>query len=134
MKELPKNIQETVDYIDNLNIQDINYYLENKNEKDFLIKIYWGFGMYIRNSLGLWSEKSEIREWFKNNYFLEHPDDISHLILIYYYRVKNKKDTNLSDELNIIYKHWIEFDPDFYRKLKKFKLDKINEKINSNGE
>lgn len=131
MKKLPKNLKETVQYIDDLKLDDIDYFLDSETEDDFISKTHFGLGLYLRNHLCLWCEESELRDWFVENYFLQHPDDISSLILTYYYREKKGKDTNISDVVNKFYNHWIEYEPDFYKKLKKFKLDKINEKSNS---
>lgn len=124
---LPKNLKETVQYIDDLKLDDINFYLSSETESDFVSKTHFGLGLYLRNDLCLWCEVCEIRDWFYNNYFIYHPDDISSLILAYYYNIKNEKDTNLTKRINDIHNHWKKYDDDFYKKFKKFKLDKINE-------
>ena len=110
METLPSNLKETVKYIDDLIIPNMNLYLKNYTEHNFVIDSHFGLGMYIRNHFELWQEKSELRKWFHYNYFLDHPDDISSIILRYYYRVKNNNDINISDAVNELYKYWIKND------------------------
>lgn len=38
-------------------------------------------GRWIRNEFGLWLDESPLRDWFKEHYAVDHPDDISGMIL-----------------------------------------------------
>ena len=49
---------------------------------------HFGAGLFIRNNYNLWSEKSELNKLFKK-YGVDHPDDMSGLIMETYLRAKN---------------------------------------------
>jgi hypothetical protein len=74
--------------------------------------------MRIRNELKLCDENCELRKWFIDTYFLDHADDTSQIILAYYYRTKNNKDTNIYVLVKKFHKHCIYYD-DFETYLKK---------------
>lgn len=66
-----------------------------KGEEKFALfchsQLSGGIAMKIRNELGLCEDNNEVKDWFKKYYNYEHPDDISHTILIHIHRqlVKN---------------------------------------------
>jgi len=130
MKESPKTLKETAQYIDDLNIKNIDIWLKIKDESEAIHNAHFGLGTQIRNELKLWSDECELRKWFMNTYMLDHADDTSSIILTYYYRTKNEKNTNISDIVKKYHDHWSSFDnfftPSFSKKLRKFKLNKIN--------
>lgn len=67
----------------------------NTPEKE-LSRYHHGLGVWLRNRWGLWQD-SELRQFFTKK-GVEHPDDMSRIILISFHRHLNKKDVAL-DEL-----------------------------------
>jgi len=96
-----------------------------KNEDDAISSAHFGLGMWIRNNFKLWEEKSELKNWFIDNYFIDHPDDISSIILLYYYQKKNEHKIDLSKQLKMCYTHWMKYDPEYKKKIRKFKLNNL---------
>lgn len=48
-----------------------------------------GIGMQMRNELGLWEKKSDIYHHMVEVHKIDHPDDMSDLILRSIYKIKN---------------------------------------------
>lgn len=129
--DLPKTLDETFDFLDNMEIGGIEDWLKEDIKKS-LGMAHSGLGMWLRNNLGLWVDPpNELKQWFFDNYFISHPDDISSLILINYHQRKNNIVPNLSEEANRYHEHWSKTDKDYYVKMRKHKLNKIWKKINS---
>lgn len=119
----PKTIEEAYQYLD---IMDGDHKEWLKEDIDKAIGLsHHGIGQWIRNNFGLWKDKSILREWFLDNYMLDHPDDISTLILVYFHKKKNGVDTDLSFYVNKYHKHWERFSSDYKLKLRKHKLNRL---------
>lgn len=127
METKPKNIDECVQFIDDSKLLNISKWLTSGNEKFKMSDVHFGFGRWIRNNMGLWEQGSELVKWFKKNYFISHPDDISHLIMVYYYRIKNNKNIDLSDDVKLFHDFWSKNDKNYNLKLRRFKINKIKE-------
>ncbi len=123
--EIPNNLEETYKIIDNLDIVGKKDWLKTNEEESISIS-HMGLGMWIRNNFKLWEEKSELKNWFIDNYFIDHPDDISAIILMYYHQKKNGNKINLKQKLCSFYSHWEKYDSNYKNKLRKFKLIKLN--------
>ena len=78
--EIPTNLEETYKVIDDLEITGKSEWL-SKNEEDSISISHMGLGIWIRNNFKLWEDKNELKNWFIDNYFIDHPDDISCIIL-----------------------------------------------------
>jgi len=123
--EIPNNLEETYKIIDNLDIVGKKDWLKTNEEESISIS-HMGLGMWVRNNFKLWEEKSELKNWFIDNYFIDHPDDISSIILMYYHQKKNGDKIDLNILLNKFYSHWEKYDPKYKNKIRKFKLRKLN--------
>ena len=80
--------------------------------------------MWIRNNWGLWAGEGELYSWFKNN-GINHPDDMSGIIIRSFHRFKHNIDINLEDQFNDSIEFYLTDNQKFLRKRKK-KLNIIN--------
>jgi len=91
--DLPKTLDEAVDYY-LPKFKGPNWF--NDSEDSFASfchsMLSGGIGMNIRNELGLWTKDTDIYKHFVNVHNIEHPDDMSDLILRSIYRKKTKND------------------------------------------
>ncbi len=96
LKGKPKTLNECFVYLDSkLDIKTIEI-LKNTQE-DSLISFHFGFGMWLRNHLGLW-KNSDLAKYFAGIGIL-HPDDMSHVIIVSYHRYLNKEDIKLKEQI-----------------------------------
>lgn len=65
---------------------------------------HFGFGMFLRNSWGLWHGSRLARSL--NTVGLRHPDDMSATILKSYWCLLNKKPFSMTDEVKYFDKYW----------------------------
>lgn len=94
--EIPKNLEEC--YLILEKSQDIEEWLK-ESEDMAMAQAHHGIGMWIRNNWGLWKEEGELFKWFKENE-VNHPDDMSGIILTSFYRHKNNLDIKLDEQIN----------------------------------
>lgn len=100
---IPKNLDDSFTELNKLiKRKDRNNFLKN-NENEFLTSQHFALGKYIRNEWGLW-KGSRLYLWFEEK-GITHPDDISSIILKYYYRKNRQLDFNLENEI-IYYKEF----------------------------
>lgn len=122
---IPKTLDETYTFIDNMDMNDIDDWC-NLNVKTALDKGHHSFGQWIRNNFGLWSEEpNDLKQWFIDNYFIDHPDDISNMILLNFHQRKNGIIPDLSKESHCYHKHWEKTIPGYKLKIRNFKLNKL---------
>lgn len=122
--EIPKNLEETYSFIDELEIDGKDEWLK-LNDETSITSAHMGLGMWIRNNFELWEDDSKLKNWFSDNYFIDHPDDISTIIILYYHQKKNGNKINLTKTLNDFFEHWSQWEPNYKNKIRKFKLRKI---------
>lgn len=122
--DLPKTLDETYTFLEKEKFDGLKEWLEEDVQKALGIA-HHGLGTWIRNNLKLWEEKSNLKKWFVENYFLDHPDDISSMILINFHQRKNGIIPDLNKESEKYHKHWEKIIPDYKLKLRKFKLNKL---------
>lgn len=99
--------------VDNLKIKEIDLIksISNSNE---MIQFHHSYGRWLRNTFHLWDENSNYHKVFVE-FGINHPDDMSYIILIGMWYKINKGSFNLNDLKE-------EFNKSF-----KFKYEKINE-------
>lgn len=110
--EIPKNLDEAIKGL-GLLIQDccacpddIDYLQEiSINEDSFTANLHMTLGRYMRNNWGLWKKEGELYDMFVQ-LGLEHPDDMSGLILTSYYRQKNNLPLKISEEIKYYQDYW----------------------------
>ena len=123
--DLPKTLEETIITLDDMKIDEIDMWLK-ENVKEALGMAHHGLGMWLRNNWGLWVDPpNELKQWFIDNYFIDHADDISSMILINYHEIKNGNIPNLNKEAEKYHKHWEKVIPNYKMKIRKFKLNKL---------
>jgi len=88
-------------------------------------QVHFNFGMYLRNSWSIWEKNTPLRNWFKNEYDIEHPDDISGIIMDCLWqdiRNKPRKDKQLTES----YKN-------YWKKIEENPNGEMTLKIDNNG-
>ena len=100
--DIPSNLEEA--------IQSLTSVLENAGElQQFknveLCELHHGLGRYIRNTWGLWTQ-SQLFNWFKEQYGIEHPDDISSIIIVSTQRRLNGEDLKLDEQIQTYKDYW----------------------------
>ncbi|MEI8188695.1 MAG: DUF6794 domain-containing protein [candidate division NC10 bacterium] len=63
-------------------------------------------GMWVRNSYGLWAKESPLAEYFQREYGLNHPDDMSSVILMSYYRRLRREPLGVSGQATVYRTYW----------------------------
>lgn len=63
-------------------------------------------GMWVRNSYGLWAKESPLAEYFRREYGLKHPDDMSGVILMSYYRRLRREPLALNSQVAVYKTYW----------------------------
>jgi hypothetical protein len=124
-KELPKSLDETYDFLIQEKFDGLKEWLK-LDVDSALSQAHHGLGAWVRNNLILWEEKGQLKQWFRDNYFLDHADDISSIILINFHQRINGIIPDLEKEANKFHKHWEKCIPDYKLQLRKFKLNKLN--------
>lgn len=106
----PKNLKEAVDAIDKVTEKflDRKNWL-NDNEEDALISAHHSLGQDIRNTWGMWTQDSDIYEWFTKNR-IYHPDDMSSIILTCFHREKNNKAWKVAEQIKKYRDYWKNYD------------------------
>lgn len=101
---IPKNLDDSFTKLNKLiKRKERNNLLKNK-ELEFLTSQHFALGKYIRNEWGLW-KASRLYLWFKEK-GITHPDDISSIILKYYFRKNNQIEFNLENEIIYYKEYW----------------------------
>ncbi len=76
---------------------------KNSAEKNTSI-YHFGTGMAMRNNWGLWSG-SKLAKWF-NGIGIEHPDDMSGIILTSFWRHLNDQELRLDEQVKYYQDYW----------------------------
>lgn len=101
--ETPKNIDDALQILRH----ELNDEIENiaKTPLDeYICTEHHGIGRFIRNEWGLWSG-SELQTWFKDK-GIDHPDDMSSIILTSFHRTLNNQSINLNEQIKFHKKYW----------------------------
>ncbi|MBC8754819.1 hypothetical protein H2O64_09065 [Kordia sp. YSTF-M3] len=81
---VPKNLNEALTQIDFQLSDSLKIEIKKKSESDFIGEVHFGLGLGIRNNWRLW-KGSDLSKYF-NDIGIYHPDDMSSIILVSYYR------------------------------------------------
>ncbi len=120
--EIPKNLEEC--YLELEKLEDLESWLK-KSENEASAVAHHGIGMWIRNNWGLWKSEGELFNWFKENE-VNHPDDMSGIILTSFYRHKNNLDIKLYEQIEHSVEYYLTEQERLLRQRKK-KLNKIED-------
>jgi hypothetical protein len=81
-------------------------------ESDFTGYEHHGIGRYLRNQLKLWEKGSHLYNFFLNTYGIDHPDDMSGILMRKIFKTYNTKaitktdDSWIVEQLESYKKHW----------------------------
>jgi len=103
---IPENIEDCIKQIDGFWDDTTKTKMKNLSEKEFTARTHLGFGMWMRNNWGLWSG-SRLSKYF-NKFGINHPDDISGIILTSYHRHLNNKEIQLNEQIQYFKDYWEE--------------------------
>lgn len=78
--------------------------------EDDMIQYHFGLGMWMRNNCGLWGG-SRLAKWF-NGIGINHPDDMSGIILDSNWRYLNSRPIELDDQVSYYQKYWEQLEAD----------------------
>jgi hypothetical protein len=91
-----------------LNESEDKEWFESSSEEEVLNSTHHALGEWIRNSWNLWDKNSlAYQHFYKMG--LWHPDDISTFILRSYHRFINKKELDLSIQIDRYIEYWKEY-------------------------
>lgn len=112
MEIKPNNLQEAIEKLDiliqnNIKCKEDQDFLDEilKTENKFVANIHMNLGMYIRNNWGLWKKEGDLYNMFVKM-GLEHPDDMSGLILTSYYRQQKNLPIKITEEIKKYQDYW----------------------------
>lgn len=101
----PRNLKECFEALDIiLSSEDKKLIQEFESEKDMTANCHFGLGRWIRNNWELWSE-GQLSRYFKD-LGIEHPDDMSGIILTSYWREKHNLPILLDKQIKYYQDYW----------------------------
>lgn len=100
---IPKDLEDCFKELKSMLYPDLIKEMTMGTEND-MIKYHHGLGMWIRNNWGLWSE-SRLKEYF-NELGIQHPDDMSGIILDSFWRHLNNKPIELEEQIKYYQEYW----------------------------
>ena len=80
-------------------------WFKEAEEDDAVNQSHHGLGTWIRNNWGLWEEDGQLHKYF-TKLGLQHPDDMSSVILKSYHRHLNNKELGLDEQIKYYIKFW----------------------------
>ena len=127
---VPSNLNEAVTILrDSLTAEDV---MEIQKENSDPSRLHFTLGMYLRNSWSLWEEDLPMKNWFTKEYGINHPDDISSIILDCLWRdVRNepRQDKMMAEKYK---KYWKKMESS--KGSTTFKIDSSGDFIFDDGE
>ena len=98
-KQKPKNLTECIQMLDHILKKEDKEKAKTLTESEFLIETYFGTGMGIRNEW-IRSGNPELVKFFLDQ-GVEHPDDMSAMILTSYYRHLLGKEIDFEGQISV---------------------------------
>jgi len=126
--KIPENLKECYLELDNIidKTEDGKEYLQmflQLNEEKAIVNAHHNLGQWIRNNWELWTGDSNLCKWFNSNQ-IQHPDDMSSIILTSYHRYKHNKEIKLEEQLEHYIMYWLD-DKEKEKRIRKNKLNEI---------
>jgi hypothetical protein len=100
-ENIPKNIEEC--FQEMLKFGNLDDF-KRLSEQEAVATTHHTVGRWIRNNWGLW-EDSILKEYFVS-FGIQHPDDMSGLVILFFHRHLNQKPINFDGEVTLIKKHY----------------------------
>ncbi len=131
-KYVPINLNDALNYLDCKWSDSDKEFFKNKKENDAVGGIHHGTGRAIRNSWGLWKGNSEIANYF-HELDINHPDDMSSIILTSFHRHLNQKKILLQKQVQFYKEYWVNVEEKEKKRLDdEFKEYEINDTVEFN--
>lgn len=116
---IPKNLEDCFVQINSFWNDSTKIKVKNWDEREFVGNAHMGFGMWMRNNWRLWGG-SRLSKHF-NELGINHPDDMSGIILVSYHRHLNNTEIKLEEQ--------IKYYQDYWEKSKKAELNRKQEEF-----
>jgi len=100
---IPKDLDECLVQLEKLLKPENIEKMRSGTEKD-MIQYHFSLGRWMRNNWGLWGG-SRLAKWF-NTQGIEHPDDMSGIILNSFWRHLNNKPIKLDQQVKYYQDYW----------------------------
>jgi hypothetical protein len=104
-KYIPTDLVDALNYLDCKWSKSDKDTFRLKSENVATAELHFGTGMGIRNSWGLWKGDSGISKYFRD-LGINHPDDMSGIILTSFHRHLNDTDIKLDEQLKFYTDYW----------------------------
>src|SRR5690606_3601466 len=101
---IPKKLEDCFRQIDFFWSDSTKTQVKNWEERAFIGKAHLGFGMWMRNNWRLW-EGSRLSKYF-SDLGINHPEDMSAIILVSYHRHLNNKEIKLEEQIKYYQDYW----------------------------
>ncbi|SDY05723.1 hypothetical protein SAMN05444411_11610 [Lutibacter oricola] len=103
---IPENLKESIKEVDKFYTDSLKTEIKTLTENEYLANSHFGTGFWIRNNWGLW-KGSRLSRYFKRK-GINHPDDISSIILKSYHRQLTGKNIDLKEQIKYYKDYWKE--------------------------
>jgi hypothetical protein len=103
-KIIPKDLEECIKFLKEKILKEELEEIKNMTEDEFIGTYHHGFGTSLRNSWGLWQDSILVR--YFNKMGIQHPDDMSGIIMKSFHRTLNKKPTKLREQVEYYKNYW----------------------------
>jgi len=100
----PTNLDEAVRQLTTIHHDTTKQQIIAMTEREFISNSHFGVGMWIRNNWGLWGG-GQLADYF-NSLGIQHPDDMSSIILTCYYRQLTNKEWELEKQVAFYQAYW----------------------------
>lgn len=94
---IPKNINDCLHQLDLILNDTVKSEILKMDERNFTINAHFGLGMWLRNNWGLWGGSRLQLYFIKEG--IDHPDNMSDIILTSYYRYKKSQNINFKQQI-----------------------------------
>ncbi len=101
---IPKDLEDCFNQINSFWQDSTKLKYSKLEERDFTVRMHFGLGLWMRNNWSLWGE-SRLSKYF-NDMGINHPDDMSGIILDSYHRYLNKKDLKIEEQIKYYKDYW----------------------------
>ncbi|WP_066632763.1 DUF6794 domain-containing protein [Labilibacter marinus] len=128
-KYIPIDLNDALNFLDCKWSKSDKDSFKTKPENDAVTEMHFGTGMGIRNSWGLWKGNSGISKYFRD-LGINHPDDMSGIILTSFHRHLNDTDIKLDEQVKFYTDYWEKSkQAEINRKRKKFNEFSVNDSV-----
>jgi len=119
---IPKDLKDSFSQINIFWSDSVKIKVKAMKESDFVNNSHFGFGMWMRNNWGLWKGSRLFK--YLNEKGLNHPDDVSSVILTSYHRHLNNRNLKLRNQIKGYKDYWKKANKE--NASKQFKAKTIN--------